>query len=307
MQSAQFQLHAGVEDSHWWFAGRRRIMQALVREILPASGAPTVVDVGCGTGANLAALAGDYRCVGIDPSREAIELARSRFPEHRFVCGHAPDDLVEVMEEARLILLMDVLEHVADDFAFFSGLLAASAPGTGFLVTVPANPSFWSVHDESNGHYRRYDVDRLRRLWAGLPVTTLLLSHYNARLYPIARAVRSWSRHRGRATGRAGTDVSLPIRPVNQGLRSIFAGESRVLVDLLHRRRRRGYAAGLSLVALLRRDPGEIAARARPEDVPPDDYDPVIGRRDVERRHQPNHENRGGACDVAGHHRRPVF
>jgi dolichyl-phosphate beta-glucosyltransferase len=279
MQSAQFQLHARVEDSHWWFAGRRRIMRELIRQVLPAPGHPTVVDVGCGTGANIAAMAGDYTCVGIDPSREAIELARSRFPGTRFVCGRAPDDLGGVMPEARLVLLMDVLEHVPDDFAFLSELLAASTPGTHFLITVPANRSFWSEHDESNGHYRRYDPDRLRRVWAGLPVTTRLLSHFNARLYPVARAVRAWSRWRGRATGMAGTDLSLPRPPVNAALESIFAGEGRVLVDLLGGRRGRGYAAGVSLVALIRREAGEIVPRDKPDDVPPDLYDPATGRR----------------------------
>jgi SAM-dependent methyltransferase len=279
MQSAQFQLHARVEDSHWWFAGRRRIMRELVRQVLPASGQATVVDVGCGTGANIAAMAADYPCVGIDPSREAIELARSRFPGTRFLCGRAPDDLGGAMREARLVLLMDVLEHVPDDFAFLSELLAASTPGTHFLITVPANPSFWSEHDESNGHYRRYDPDRLRRVWAGLPITTRLLSHFNARLYPVVRAVRAWSRWRGRATGMAGTDLSLPGPPVNAALESIFAGEGRVLTDLLGGRRRRGYAAGVSLVALIRREVGEIVPRNKPDDVPPDLYDPTTGRR----------------------------
>jgi trans-aconitate methyltransferase len=293
MQSAQFQLHASVEESHWWFSGRRRIMRDLVRQVLPASALESalVVDVGCGTGANIAALAADYDCVGIDPSPEAIALARRRFPAGHFLCGEVPTDLGRVMKEARLVLLMDVLEHVPDDFALFSGLLAASTPGTYFLVTVPANPAFWSAHDESNGHYRRYDLDRFRRLWTGLPVTTRLLSHYNARLYPIAVLVRSWSRWRGRATGRAGTDVSLPIGPINAVLEAIFAGESRVLVDLLERRRGRGYAAGLSLVALLRRGPGEIGIGSRPDDVEPDHHDPILG----------------GTGDVPCRHRRPML
>jgi trans-aconitate methyltransferase len=307
MQSAQYQLHASLEDSHWWFSGRRRIMRELVHELLPASGAPTVIDVGCGTGANLAALADDYTCIGIDPSREAIELARRRFPRHRFLCGHAPADLGEAIKEARLILLMDVLEHVADDFAFLSGLLAASAPGTNFLVTVPANPSSWSVHDENNGHYRRYTCDRLQRVWAGLPVATLLLSHYNTRLFPIANVVRAWSQWRGRATGSAGTDVRLPLRPINDGLRAIFAGESRILIDLLRNRRRRGYDAGLSLVALLRRVPGEIVTRNRPDDLEPDRYRPVEHRPWIERRDASRNDILGGVGDVAGHHRRSVL
>jgi SAM-dependent methyltransferase len=239
----------------------------LIRRVLPASERPTIVDVGCGTGANIASLAGEYNCVGIDTSREAIELARSRFPGTLFICGRAPRDLGRVMEEARLVLIMDVLEHVPDDFAFLSKLLAASTSGTLFLITVPANPAFWSEHDESNGHYRRYEPDRLRRLWEGLPVSTLLLSYFNARLYPIARAVRTWSRWRGRATGLAGTDLRMPAGPINAALESIFAGEGAALVDLLRDRGRGGYSAGLSLIALVRRDVGEIVPRSSPVEI----------------------------------------
>jgi SAM-dependent methyltransferase len=295
MQSEQFQLHAAVEDSHWWFVGRRRIMEDLVRQVLVADTSSLIVDVGCGTGANLAALSGDYDCLGIDSSAEAIELARRRFPGRRFLCGRGLAELAGAVRNARLVLLMDVLEHVPDDFAFLSGLLAASTPGTNFLVTVPANPSCWSAHDENNGHYRRYDLTRFQRLWAGLPVTTRLLSHFNARLYTIATLMRSWSRWRGRATGRAGTDVSLPIRPLNTVLREIFAGESRVLVELLRRgdRRRGGdrdaYPAGLSLVALLRRNAGEFRVRRRPDDVGEDQFVPVIVPEHPERREHCSH------------------
>ena len=164
-------------------------------------------------------------------SAEAIELARRRFPGRRFLCGQGPADLAEAMRNARLVLLMDVLEHVPDDFAFLSGLLAASAPGTDFLVTVPANPSFWSAHDESNGHYRRYDMNRFQRLWAGLPVTTRLLSHYNARLYhdrrsgaelePVARP-----RHRQGGDRREPADPA-PQRGAARDLRRRIPGACR--------------------------------------------------------------------------------
>jgi SAM-dependent methyltransferase len=307
MQIEQFQLHADLEDAHWWFAGRRRILRDLSRALLPSTSGATVVDVGCGTGANAAALAADHDCVGIDPSPEAIALARRRFPGVRFVCGEAPEDLGDVMERSDLVVLMDVLEHVRDDFAFFSRLLAATSPGAHFLVTVPANPALWSVHDESNGHYRRYDPGRFRRLWAGLPVAARLLSPYNARLYPVAGALRRLGRLSGRARGRAGTDVSLPIRPVNAALRSAFAGEARVLIDLLQGRRDRGFAAGLSLIAVLRREAGPVDVRGRPDDVTPDAYDPFAARRRDGGRGRTIRVNRGGSSDVAGHHRRPVL
>ncbi|HEY2251089.1 MAG TPA: class I SAM-dependent methyltransferase, partial [Planctomycetaceae bacterium] len=87
MQSAQFQLHAEIEERHWWFVARRRILRAIVEQLVPPSSEATVIDVGCGTGANLASLAADYRCIGVDTSSEAIRLARKRFPAVRFIRG----------------------------------------------------------------------------------------------------------------------------------------------------------------------------------------------------------------------------
>ncbi len=270
MQTEQFHLHADIEQRHWWFVARRRIMCRLVGEILPGACKTTVVDIGCGTGANIAALANRHACVGIDASPRAVELAAKRFPEVRFLAGRAPGDLGEVIGHAGLFVLMDVLEHVADDFAMLSELLSASAAGSYFLLTVPADESLWSEHDTSFGHYRRYDRTQFERLWAGLPVSTLLVSHFNARLLPVIRLVRWFSRRRGRAAGQAGTDFWLPSLPLNAALEHVFAGEARRLVGVLRGRRRRGYARGASLVAVLRREAGLISIRQKPDGLPPD-------------------------------------
>jgi hypothetical protein len=212
--------------------------------------------------------------VGIDTSTDAIERARRRFPQVQFIRGLAPQDLGEAAEQAKLFLLMDVLEHVGDDFALFSELLSAASPGSYFLVTVPADESLWSPHDESFGHYRRYDARRLASVWSGLPVTVLLQSYYNARLYPVVRALRTVSRLRGRTAGSAGTDFSLPRPRVNAILERTFAGEARVLSSAM-RGKWQGYRRGVSLVALLRREPGTVEVRGKPEWVEPDRHDPA--------------------------------
>jgi len=270
MQPQQFQLHADIELRHWWFVARRQIMRRLIREVLPPSPEATIVDVGCGTGANIGMLAGDYRCVGIDTSAEAIDRARPSFPLVHFLQGRAPGDLGPIMQQARLVMLMDVMEHVSDDFAMLSELMAAAEAGTHFLLTVPADEALWSEHDESFGHYRRYDLARLERVWAGLPVTTRLVSYFNARLLPLVRLVRARNRRRGRAAGKVGTDFWLPSPPVNRLLQAIFAGEGRRLAQVLSGRRRAGYSAGSSLIAVLRREAGPIAVRQKPSDLPPD-------------------------------------
>jgi SAM-dependent methyltransferase len=274
MQSAQFELHAQIEDRHWWFVARREILRRIVEAVVPADSGRLVLDVGCGTGANLGALAGHYQCVGVDTSAQAIGLAQSRFPRIEFRQGYAPEAVSDVLPRASLVLLTDVLEHVPDDFSLFSSLLAATRPGTYFLVTVPADASLWSRHDESFGHYRRYDADRLNRVWQGLPATCLLTSHYNSRLYPAVKLVRWWNRRRGEAHGDHGTDFSMPLAPVNRCLQWILADESRRLLGMVSGRRHNPYGHGVSLVALVRREAGECHQRSRPFDVAADLFSP---------------------------------
>ena len=276
MQREQFQVNFDTELSHWWFVARRKILAELIAGVLPPDPSTTIVDIGCGTGGNIASLAGGYHCVGIDPSAEAIRFARARFSGVEFICGRAPDDLGNIASEARIFLMTDVLEHVPDDFELLSHVLAAASPGCHILLTVPADMSLWSRHDESHGHYRRYDRERLARVWRGLPVSVLLESHFNTRLYPAVKLARLWNRLRGRTTGAAGTDVKLPPPLVNRTLAGIFAGESRVLGGLLAGRRRGGYGYGVSLVALLRKEAGRVEPRSKPVDLAPDRRAPAL-------------------------------
>ncbi len=243
---------------------------------MPPGSGRVVLDVGCGTGANLAAMADAYRCVGIDTSAEGIELARGRFPQIEFRHGYAPADVGDVLAEASLVLLTDVLEHVSDDFSLFSSLLAASRPGTFFLLTVPADESLWSVHDESFGHYRRDTAARFHRVWEGLPATCLATTPYNSRLYPAVKLVRWWNRRHGEAHGTAGTDFDMPSGPLNRLLAWIMAGESRRLVGLVSGRQTKPQGPGVSLLALLRREPGDCLPRPRPADVEADHYSPAL-------------------------------
>jgi len=263
MQSGQFRVHAEMELEHWWFVGRRTIMRNVVHHVLPPSKTSRVVDVGCGTGANIASLAGDYDCVGIDPTREAIQYAQERFPQVRFLCAAAPGAVEPLLEGAGLVLLMDVLEHVPDDFGLFSDLLSALRPGSFVLVTVPALMSLWSEHDVSFGHHRRYEREGLAEVWAGLPVRVCLLSHFNARLYPVIRALRALNRARGRTSGEARTDFHIPAPFVNEALKTILAGESGHLLDMLRGKGIPAYRRGASLIALLRREEGGVGTRVR--------------------------------------------
>ena len=253
MQASQFELHAELEDRHWWFRGRRCIVRRLVQRVFPPANDRAIVDVGCGTGASIAAFTDQYACLGIDPTPEAIALARSRFPQVSFICGSVPLHL-EMEEKTRLFLLLDVLEHVADDAALLTDLAHMMRPGEQLLITVPADMALWSQHDVSYGHYLRYDPERLCSSWADLPFSARLVSHFNVRLYPIVRALRTLGRWRKQAWGSAGTDLRLPSAPINRLLENLLAGESKTLLTRLEDPNRRGFRRGVSLIALLRRE-----------------------------------------------------
>lgn len=271
-----FRLHARIEGRHWWFAGRRRVLRALGEAVLPPGGG-VVLDVGCGTGANVAAFADRHDAIGVDPSPEGIRLARERFPGATFLEGTVPGAGDGAAASADLVLMTDVIEHVPDDLFLASSVLSLMKPGGHLVLTVPAHPELWSVHDVTFGHYRRYTSDRLRAVWRGLPVTERLVSHYNARLFPLIRQIRRVAARLGRATGREGTDLRLPPGPVNRALTALFGGEADRLVTALHGGGP-GFDDGLSLIAMLRREAGELRPRPRGPDLPPDVHGPHLDR-----------------------------
>jgi SAM-dependent methyltransferase len=256
-----FDLHARVEQSHWWFVSRREIVGSLLKSLLPANPRPLVVDVGCGTGANIAGLTDWCRAVGIDTSDRAIALAQERFPSVRFIRGFAPAALGPAAREADAFLLMDVLEHVEDDRGLLRALVESARPGACIVITVPADMALWSDHDVNFGHYRRYTSEGLRAVWAGLPVEPLLVSHFNARLYPLIRAARTLGRRFRVHWGREKTDLGEPPRLVNRALRSVFGGEGRRLRRVMAGEAP-AYRRGVSLIAVLRCRAREATASA---------------------------------------------
>jgi SAM-dependent methyltransferase len=278
-----FELHAAMEDRHWWFQARRHIVRRLAHHVVRPGVGRLVIDVGCGTGASVAEMSHDYRTVGIEPSESAVTLARKRFPSHEFIHGHAPRDLGELATTADLFLFMDVLEHIPDEVALLSETVEAARTGAHILITVPADPRLWSEHDLTHRHYRRYVIDSLPEIWRGLPVSVRLLSYYNSRLYPLVRLARMLSRKRGHSAGAGSTDLSLPPDPINRLLARIFGGEGNALVRHLEGDGKSAYPFGVSLVAILRRESGSVVPRSRAAEgtlvaEPPTDLRPSPAR-----------------------------
>jgi SAM-dependent methyltransferase len=246
-----FAAWAAAEETHWWFVARRSILRRVVDALAPGRARRTVIDIGCGVASTLTAFHPEYRCIGYDPSPDAIEFARARYPDFELHVGAAAE-AAQALGDVDVVLLNDVIEHVPDDHALLESVVARMKPGASLILTVPADMRLWSPHDERMGHFRRYDVPMLERAVDRLPLERLFTSHFMSRLYPIVRVVRVFSRLRGRAVGVSGIDLSQPPRPANAILTRVFAGEIHRLLGAI-RGEARPYARGVSLIGAFRR------------------------------------------------------
>lgn len=139
-----------LESWHFWFVSRRELVASLLARVVRAN--DTVLDIGCGTGANLSLVRNDARKRGIDIH---IEELRPGMMQADAVSLPFRSTTVDV------VLALDVLEHV-DDEAMLSEVARVLMRGGRLVATVPALRALWSVRDDAAGHRRRYDRASLR-------------------------------------------------------------------------------------------------------------------------------------------------
>jgi SAM-dependent methyltransferase len=202
-----------LEDWHWWFRNRRRLVWGLLRRSgVPLS--PRVLDAGCGTGRNLIEFGPLGEAEGVDVSDDAVAFCHRRglhgvrtarveelpFPDGRF----------------DLILATDVIEHLEDDRRALNELRRVAAPGARLIITVPAYNWIWSQHDESHHHHSRYTLRRLRERVLSAGWEPLAGSYYFATLFPAVAVVRVLRRRRPSQDGHS--DLALTPARLNSAL-----------------------------------------------------------------------------------------
>jgi SAM-dependent methyltransferase len=236
-----------VEDRHWWFVGRRRIVLDQLTRAIPRAdacypGGPDrhrrVLDIGCGTGGVLAHLGEFGKAYGIDPSPEASRYCHERGLPIALGSGM---DLPYRDQTFEAVLALDVIEHVDDDVRLLREARRVLRPGGVAVLTVPALPWLWSSHDVVNHHYRRYVRSTLEAAVCAAGLAPEKVSYYNSLLLPLA--VTRKVMHRMNGTG--DHLESLP-GPANGVLRAILGAEQPLIgkVDL---------PIGASLVCTARR------------------------------------------------------
>ena len=122
---------------------------------------PRILDVGCGTGANLKTLSEFGDAEGVDVSPDAIEFCRERGLTN--VKLGAAEELPYESGTFDLVTALDVVEHLDDDVGGLREMRRVLRPGGHALIFVPTFMWLWGVQDVVSNHRRRYRLPELRR------------------------------------------------------------------------------------------------------------------------------------------------
>ena len=202
MELEEYARIADAEERHWWY----RSMPALARAVLGDRLRPgmSILDAGCGPGANHPWLSAHGDVTGVDSSPEALRLARHRHPEMEV----AQADVTALPfgdEIFDLAIEITVLTMVRDDQLAVDELARVTKRGGAVLLMEPAVPRLRREHDEVVHSLRRYRLDDLRAMASRAGLAVRRATHANSFLLPPAAALAM--AHRIRSTsGRPSSD-----------------------------------------------------------------------------------------------------
>jgi SAM-dependent methyltransferase len=269
-------MHA-LETNYWWFVGRRAIVARLLQEVreewmenrvrfeeppCAARGdAPQatrrLLDIGCGTGANLPMLRScveNYGHVtGLDFSPLALRFARRHLESSNASLVRGDGLRLPFRTDGfDAVTMLDVLEHLSDDRRALREVHRVLRPGGALVWSVPAYQRLWSAHDEALHHFRRYEYHALRRLLRDSGFKIQRISFAMSLMPPAAwawrRFVLPFKPRRPRDAKRHSEGAVLPaVSPaLNHALIAYLALEGRLIA-------RRPLRFGTSLVGIARR------------------------------------------------------
>ena len=226
MKEHTYPIMFRVEQAHWWYTGRRKILAGFVEEICRQVNdrRPRILDVGCGTGANLLMLSQYGEAEGVDISEDALSFCRERgLDKVRLAAG---EQLPYEDGTFDLVTAFDVVEHMDDDLAGLREMRRVLRPGGRALLFVPTFMFLWGLQDDVSNHRRRYRLPELRRVLEQAGFEIERMTYANITFFLPILLVRKLMRLTGVKTE---TENSINVSALNGVLGRVLGAESWIL------------------------------------------------------------------------------
>ena len=204
---------------HWYYQAKLEIIRRnIVKQRRDIS---SIVDIGAGSGFFSIALSrylASPSVICVDPN-----YPRDTIDENLNVI------FTRNLEPKRgdLYLLMDVLEHVDDDFELLSQSISNAPAGAIVLITVPAFKSMWSSHDVFLGHFRRYRISEVTSLAERSGLEIVSEQYIFSTIFPVAWLIRNLFKRNSQSSS-----LKEANRFLNTLLKKLCIAESRLPPNL---------------------------------------------------------------------------
>jgi ubiquinone/menaquinone biosynthesis C-methylase UbiE len=234
-----------AEEHHWWYVGLRAVLDLFWARHFESrpGGAPRVLDVGCGTGANLVWLSSKARAEGIDICPTAVRLCRERSQSGTAVASALNLPFPGASFDAAVSC--DVLCHrsIPELTIPLREIHRVLKPGGLCFLSLPAYQWLRSSHDDHVQTARRFSKGEVVRLLKDCSFAPLSHSYWNTLLFPLAASVRLWRKAFPHPVSDLG---NVPGERVSGLLGGVLAVERRLM-------RRVALPFGLSFVVVARK------------------------------------------------------
>jgi len=243
-----------IEKKHWWFIGRRLLVESALKKAGFKKG-KRALDLGCGTGGNLAFLKKFCPSVlGLDFSKLALKIARKKQPRSKFIQADL-NQLEKIFPEEKfdLITIFNVLYHrwVKNEEKVLEQSYSILKPGGILVMTEPAFNWLKRSHDTLDMAKKRYRLIEFKRVFKKTGFQPIKMTYFNSfGLLPalILKIVETATDPKQQKAG--ANELNLPPPLLNKLLLMVFRLEIK-LINVLG-----SLPLGVTLFCLVQKPPG---------------------------------------------------
>jgi SAM-dependent methyltransferase len=188
---------------HFWIRRRFDVMRRLADSALRNS--RRVAEIGCGNGLIQSDIEDFYGIPVVGFELNEVALRKSVSHLSPLYCYNIHQRNSEFRAHFDLLILFDVLEHIADESGFLESVNFHLADSGILLINVPAHQFFHSDYDRAAGHVRRYSMSQLAKIAEQNGLKARALTYWGLPLVPLLLARKAMTMQR--SNGKTGFDA----------------------------------------------------------------------------------------------------